>query len=194
MWQKLTVKLNGVSPLIQHNGRLADPTHPVVKAMKKISSKRKKTDADFEELARLEFQGGLYMGDDGPVLPAHVIEATFINGAKKTRDGMTAKAGMFVEENACLEYEGPKDREELWEDESYRHVAKVSVGRASIMRTRPIFDKWAATVTVNYDDEQADERQVTRWIEDAGRLVGFCDWRPRYGRFEVVSVVNGKED
>ena len=35
------------------------------KAMKAITSKRKKTDEDYIELARLEFFGGLYADDQG---------------------------------------------------------------------------------------------------------------------------------
>lgn len=177
-----------------HNGQLADPQNSVVKAMKQISGKRKKTDADFDELARLEFQGGLYMGKTGPILPAHVLEAAIINGAKKSKEGTLAKPAFFVEDSAILEYEGPKDRDNLWENEDFRIVSKVKVGQASIMRTRPIFDKWACEFIVNYDDSLVNQEQVERWIDSCGQQVGFGDWRPRYGRFVVESVTNGKID
>ena len=71
--ETLKARLTGLVPLILHNARLADPLDPISKAMKTVSSKRKKTDADFEELARLEFEGGLYMVDDEPVIPARLI-------------------------------------------------------------------------------------------------------------------------
>ena len=85
--------------------------------MIKISGKRIKTDADLEELARLEFQGSLYFGKEGPFLPAQVIEASIIDGAKKSKDGLKAKAGMFVEKGAILEYDGPLDRD--WETRTF---------------------------------------------------------------------------
>lgn len=162
--------------------------------MKKISGKRSKTEADFEELARLEFQGSLYWSKEyGPCLPGLVLEAAIINGAKKSKDGMKAKAGMFIEENPKLEYDGPRTREELWKDENFRFVAPVVVNRARIMRTRPIFNNWSVKFNVSYDDSQVDESQVLKWLEDAGQQVGLCDWRPRYGRFEVEKL-NGKID
>jgi len=104
----VTLTLIGEQPgLLLHNGELANPLNPIVKEMKKISGKRSKTEADYEELARLEFQGGLYMGQDGPVIPATCIEAMLINGAKKSKEGPKAKVGIFVTKNARLEYDGP---------------------------------------------------------------------------------------
>lgn len=191
MWKQLTVKLNGVSPILMHNGQLANPLNPVVIEMKKISVKRSKTEADLLELARLEFQGSLYMGDNGPVLPAHVLESAIVNGAKKSREGLKAKSGMFIENSSCLEYDGSRDRKELWADENFRFVAPVVINRARIMRTRPIFNDWSATITVNYDDNQVNEASVIKWLQDTGQQVGLCDWRPKYGRFEV-EYTNGK--
>lgn len=193
MWKKVTVRLTGVAPLIMHNGQLADPLNKGVKALKEISGKRSKTDADYEEMARLEFQGSLYMDGSGPVLPGHVIEATIVNGAKKTKEGQKAKAGMFVDKNHPLMYDGPRSREDLWADENFRLVAPVIVNRARIFRTRPIFNDWSVEAVINYDDTQANEAQVVKWLENAGNQVGICDWRPRYGRFEV-EVLNGKID
>jgi len=191
MWKTLEVRLTGIAPLIMHNGQLADPLNEGVKAMKRVSGKRSKTEADFEELAKLEFQGSLYMGQNGPVIPSHVLESAIVNGAKKSKDGQKAKAGMFVDKNATLEYDGPKDREGLWNAPEFRLVAPVVVSRARVMRTRPIFNEWAVNVVISFDDNQANEAQVLRWVEDAGSQVGLCDWRPRYGRFQVERV-NGK--
>lgn len=187
MLQKKEVKLTGVSPLIMHNGLLANPLNPVVQAMKKISGKRNKTEADFEELSKLEFNGGIYMGQngDGPIIPAHVIEACIINGAKKSKDGMIAKAAVFVEENPPLLYDGPRDRDGLWADESFRFIVPVNVQRSKVMRTRPIFHDWSLEFTITYDDSQTDAAKIMMWLEAAGTQVGLCDWRPRYGRFVV---------
>ena len=188
MWKQTTVRLNGVAPLIQHNGLLADPMNSGVQALKKISGKRSKTEADFEEMARLEFQGSLYYGENGPVIPGRVLEACIINGAKKSRDGLVAKAAVFVDSNPDLLYDGPKTREELWADENFRLVVPVVVSRARIMRTRPIFNVWCVEFIVNYDDKQTNVKDVVKWLEAAGVQVGMGDWRPRYGRFEVKVI------
>lgn len=184
MWKKATYQLTGQAPLISHNGQLADPTNKWSKAIKQISSKRNKTDADYEELARLEFFGSLYLDPNGPVIPASNIEACLINAAKKRTEGNKAKAGMYIAAHASLLYNGPRTAENLWADDVFRFSAGVVVQRARVMRMRPKFDQWQATVEVNYDDEQVDLSALDTWVEIAGSQIGLGDWRPRYGRFE----------
>jgi len=195
MWSELRLKAKSAAPLICHNGALADQTAKVPKMMKEISGKKSKTDADYERLAELEFQGSLYMGKDGPILPAEVIEATMICGAKKVRQGPKAKAGAFVAEHASLQYkhpqtgdDGPRTRDELWSDESFRIVAGVRVQTNRVMRTRPIFHDWECEFTVRYDDDQVNSSDVIEWFRYAGIQVGFGDWRPKYGRFTIEEV------
>ena len=68
-YQRMKFRLTGVSPLVKHNGRLANPWDPMAKALKAVAGERAKTDADFEELARIEFLGGLYVCENGPCIP-----------------------------------------------------------------------------------------------------------------------------
>ena len=49
------IRFQGVSPLLCHNGQTADPRNAYSKAIKAISGKRKKTDSDYDEMARLEW-------------------------------------------------------------------------------------------------------------------------------------------
>jgi hypothetical protein len=102
--------LTGTTELLMHNIRLANPDDPYTKAIAKISSKRKKTDEDRHEMARLEFLGGLYTGsraffepgytsstEDSPanednddlvvVMPQTNIKRAFKEAAKATRQG-----------------------------------------------------------------------------------------------------------
>lgn len=182
----LKFKIVGVaSALIMHNGDLANPLGKFAKAIKAISAKRKKTDADFEQMAKLEFFGSLYMKDGVPVIPAFVVEATIISGAKKAKRGNDAKAGIFCMADAVLEYEGPKGVEELWADERFRIQCGVRVGQARVIRTRPKFDKWSIVVELTYDDQILNEADVRDFLIKAGAEVGFCDWRPKHGRFHV---------
>lgn len=188
MWKQAQYKLTSSSPLIMHNGQLVDPTNKWVKLMKKITSKRNKTDADYEELARLEFFGGLYLGEDGPVIPAHCIEGTLVNAAKKQKQGATAKSAMFCDTHAKLEYDGPRLADELWGDEQFRIVASVKIGQAKVMRTRPIFRGWSAVISVTYDDSQINLSSLDEWVKAGGSVVGFLDWRPKYGRYEAERI------
>jgi hypothetical protein len=143
-------------------------------------------------LARLEFIGGLYYSDNpGVILPAEVLEATINGGARKFKEGMDAKAGLVVMEHAKLEYKDSDlnlTPQELWEKEEYRLQKMVTVSRARILRTRPVFEDWSAEIEVTYEDTVCDASQVYKWLKKAGEIVGMCDWRPRYGRFTVAAL------
>src|SRR4051812_42449297 len=150
-WEKIYYKLVSSAPLIQHNGRTANPLDKWAKAIKQISSKRAKTDADYEEMARLEFLAGLYMGPSGPVLPSYMMDSVLVAGAKKSKEGQIAKSGVFCMEHASLEYDGPRTTEGLWADERYRFSAIVRVQNARIARMRPRFETWQAVVRFKYE-------------------------------------------
>jgi hypothetical protein len=189
MYQQMKFRVRSVCPLLMHNGQLSDPLNKWAKALKKISGKRGKTDDDFAEMARIEFLGGLYTNKAGePVLPGELIEATIVAGAKKKKKGPAAKAGIIVDGNAPLVYKGPKTAEELCKDESFRNATPVKVQQNRVVRTRPQFDQWECEFTVHYLPDQVDAADVRDWVEIAGRVCGFGDWRPRFGRFEVVEV------
>lgn len=185
--RSLTLRIIGVSPLVMHSGQLANPLSPAAKELRKISKKRAKTDADLEYMSRVEWTGGLWLSGGEPCIPGEAIEACFIAAAKKSKRGMLARAGMLSPENWPLEYDGPRDIADLWEDENFRLVAGVRVGQARVMRTRPIFRRWAARIRIDYIDDQLDRSDIVDILKLGGRIIGVGDWRPRFGRFEIES-------
>jgi hypothetical protein len=189
---QLTATMKGVSALLCHNGQTADPRNRFSKAMKAISSKRKKVDADFEQMAKLEWTAGLYLRDGRLVLPDHVMESCFIGGAKKSKNGVQAKCGVFFDGDAVLSYDGQPTEpltedvlDEMFESGQFSHTVGVKVGMSKVMRCRPVFRNWSAVVTFSYDPDVLNRREVEDIFHDAGRLVGVGDWRPKFGRFEV---------
>jgi hypothetical protein len=184
-WQTVKYTLKSSCPMLVHNGRMANPLDKYAKMMKEVSGKRTKTDADYEQIAKIEFMAGLYMGVDGPIIPASNFDAMLINAAKKVKDGNAAKAGVFCLEHARIEYEGPRTADELWADERFRHTALVRVATAKVVRTRPVFGEWTAVVTINLEDGVVNAAQVDRWFQIAGAQVGLGDWRPQWGRFQA---------
>lgn len=184
-WQTLTYQLTSDCPMIVHNGQTADPLNKFSKAMKQISGKRKKTDADYEEMSRIEFMAGLYMGKDGPIIPARNIDSLLVNAAKKNREGPIAKSGVFCTTDTPMQYDGPRSAEALFADERFRHVAIVRVQQARISRTRPVFPVWTANVSVQIENTVVNPKQVDDWFVIAGTQIGLGDWRPQHGRFSV---------
>lgn len=188
-WQEVSYRLTGAASLIVHNGQLADPLNPYSKEIKKISGKRNKTDADFERMAELEFQGGLYWSPtDGPVLPPDMFDGMILGAAKKFKEGPLAKSGVFTLNAPVLEYDGPRTRDGLWSDERFRFVKGVRVGTARVMRTRPIFHEWQCVVRMNVETSTINVSRLDEWVQTAGNVIGLGDWRPVYGRFTAERI------
>ncbi|MFG6094324.1 hypothetical protein SPB21_03700 [Leptothoe sp. ISB3NOV94-8A] len=173
-----------------HSGQTADPLNRYSKALKAVSSKRAKTDADFEEMAKIEWYASLYTNKkEKIIIPDFVLEAAFVAGARKSKLGKQAQAGLFVDGHALLNFDGddlPID--ELFKRDQNRHCAAVRVQRARVMRTRSFFEDWTATIKLVYNDSMLNKPAVIRAIEDCGEQVGLCDWRPKYGRFVVETI------
>lgn len=170
-----------------HSGQLTDPLNQHSRSIAEISAKRKKTDADYKELGRREFFGSLYLMGGKPCIPGEMLEAALIRGAMKEKRGPQAKAGLLVEHNTALEYEGPREPQALWDDERFRLRVAVKVGQAKVMRTRPRFDGWAASIQVKFLPTLLNAREVRSFLVAAGEQIGIGDWRPRFGRFSVAA-------
>lgn len=184
-----TVTIKGICPMLMHNGQLADPLNEHSQAVSDAvkSAKKSKTEAAWHAAYKAEFMGGLYLGDDGrPCLPGELLESVIVEGAKRSKQGKEVRAGVIVDGNFALEYKGPKTADELWDKKFYK-TASAKVGKNRVMRTRPMFSEWACTFTVHYNPTLVSKRDLLKFIEKAGAEVGVGDFRPRYGRFEVIS-------
>jgi hypothetical protein len=194
MYDEIRFKFTGVAPLIQHSSRLADPLDDATRALKAITSKKKKTDADLEEMARLEWQGGLVLSAAGRVcLAARQIEAMIYEAARSTRAGKDAQRAVYVEDDAELNFAGSKPGkfalDAAWESKNFSLRVPARVQQARVMRTRPIFSGWSTDrVVVKIDKSGFDIKALVDVVILAGEKIGVGDWRPRYGRFlaEVI--------
>lgn len=183
---KFRLTCTGTVPLLMHNPRLANPLDEVAKSIKRISAKRNKTEADHEEMARLEHIGGLYFDPEvGPFLPGHMFEASLTKAARITKSGLKIERGVFIETDVNpLSYDGPRTIEGLWEDKNFRHMASVVVSRNRIMRTRPQFrPRWVVEADGMFDPSVINLEELTEIATTAGQMTGLGDWHPRYGRF-----------
>lgn len=187
----------GGSTLLMHNGQTADPLNKYAKALKAVTSDkaRKKTDEGIIEMGRIEMEAGLYLNAKKQViLPSRVIEAHLAEAARKTKEGKVALAGMFVDTDGVLEYEGgPLSVAKLLDSEAHRLTCAVVVGQAKVMRVRPLFTNWTSSFEVSILEEMAGTSTLETWLRNGGNFVGLGDWRPRYGRYAVkeVKVIKG---
>ena len=126
-----------------------------------------------------------YRNADGKLFtPATHIEGTLTKSAASfTMPGKGKKSfkdaimgGVFVEPDEIIH------KIQDWSIDSRR----AKIGRAAIIRSRTKLDKWELDFKLNIRDENLTESQVKEILENAGKYIGIGDYRPRFGRFEIV--------
>jgi hypothetical protein len=177
--------LTGVSPLMMHNGQLSDPLNEWAQRIKTITAKRKKTDADHEEIGRLEWFGSLYLSNGAICIPREAIKATLIRAGSTLKKGLKVKAGMVCESHVPVLYSGPPDPKALWEDGGFISRIPKKMGQVRVIRTRPLFFPWEADLPLVFNDETINPKEVDELVVIAGHSIGFLEERPDYGRFNV---------
>jgi hypothetical protein len=196
---KVTLELDGRtesngSALVMHNERLADPLDPIARAIAAVAKKRSKTEADHQEIGRLEFHGGLYtdppiagpddLNGQRPCLPAWNVLRCLQDGAKRHKRGVDVLRGVYpLSATATLIYDGPQDPEALWLAGTFALRKTVGVQRSRTVRTRPIFVDWRAELAVEVDPLIFDLDTLRVVWRDAGTFAGIGEMRPVQGRF-----------
>jgi len=189
----MKVKWTGIRPLVMHNGLMADPTNPLVRRIKEITSKgsKKLTESDYEERDRLEWDAGLYWDEtDGIIVPSDNIERCIQLGAQKSRIGKDVQAAVFCSApHISVDYSGPKDKDKMFADPRFTLRKGVAVQKARIIRIRPMIPTgWSLSFDVEFDDSIVNPKNLLKAMNDAGSLVGLGDWRPKFGRFLVEEL------
>lgn len=185
---KVNVSIGG-DQLIMHNGQTSDPLNVYAKRLKEVTSdrQRKKTDEGILEMGRIECEAGLYLdAKKRVILPTRVLEAHIAEGARKTKEGKQALAGMFVDTAGILAYDGgPLTVAQIIDSPEHQLRLSVVVGQVKVMRVRPFFTNWSTTFQVSILEEMVTPSMLRTWLTNGGAFVGIGDYRPRYGRYEV---------
>lgn len=143
-----------------------------------------------------EWKRTVYFDEDiGVYIPAMNLEAAFIEGSKQFKVTGRATATKFIKSGLFIN----DDKLQLLVDNKpIVDLDKVSVDRRTVKnpatkmrntRYRAIFHKWSISflLTISSDDYISTEllRDI---IVYSGMYVGLCDYRPRFGRFKLVSI------
>ena len=156
------------------------------KAKAAKGSKAKKTD---------DVESYVYRNDDHELcVPGEYLRQSIIHAAKYRQDPRSPrksamdlfKAGITsLTQLASL---GVKE----WD---YLHKCRVTIQRNSITRTRPAMKAgWKIEIQLLVNlPEYISPASLNETIAAAGRLIGLGDFRPSYGRFNVVSFDVGFE-
>lgn len=172
------VRIRGIRPLLMHSPQAM---------MEEEGTKRKGERHDpKEEATRL-----LYRDPNGKIcVPAVNVKAAIRDAAKDykvpSKGSKTFKeyvrAGIVVEPEYITLITPSGDPEKDWVVD----LRPVVVQGNRIIRARPRFDDWELEFTVKIIDPIIRGEDLKKFIEDAGKYKGLCDFRPEYGLFEVV--------
>lgn len=192
--ESVSFHIKGLTRHLQHNGALSDPTNKFSVAMRAITSKsaKKKTDADYAALDDLEWEGGLYINENGRVIvPGLVLEGALWEAGKHFRMGTVVRGSVTIPDDALLIYPGPKSIDALRKDPRFRcreSTKNPSTG-GRVMRTRPMFRDWELKFTVKFRPDMIDRRNIIDIVKILGTNVGLSDDRRRMGgRFELIGA------
>jgi hypothetical protein len=198
--KQIKFRLKGITPLLMHNVRLADPLNKFARAIKAIADKGKgKTDADHEEISRLEFFGGAYTDEEERVIvPGRIAKACLAEGGGFSRLGAPIKRavstvdGPFMVMGAAdtATKKAPLNINEMWADERERYRLRTAVGvngGSKTMRTRAHIPEWTVDMTFQYEDTLIKRDGLVQSM-DRARYQGLMDYRPEYGRFEMSVI------
>lgn len=208
MYKQLNIEITGACELMLCNIRRADPTDRITKEIKKVTSKRTKTESDFTLIKHLEWLGALYTTKDGPFtivgdqlelgdfgnvcIRGNMIEACLIGGAKKNKLGVQFKAGMFCDGDFELDFPNRKPAAELYGNPTFSDTRPVKLnGKTTIFTTRAFFPDWSLKFQVSYLPDLINRSHIEEAVDKAGQISGIGAYRPRYGRFDVKSITNG---
>lgn len=184
-------EIEGVTQHMQHNGQLADPQCRYVIEMSKITSKpaKKRTSEDIARLEDLEWEGSLYLNENGRVIvPGSVIEGAMFEAGKVYRDGQVVRNGLQSGDDWLLDYEGPKDLEALRLDPRFhsRVMVRNPSTKARVARSRPIFRRWGLTFAIQYHTGMLSREDIVKMVNTLGDQIGLSDDRKKMGGRFIV--------
>lgn len=183
------VEIKGLSPILMHSCSGLDPTHPLRKEAATITAKRgpKKTEADLERLDWIDFQLSAYHNGKHLFIPGENLHGLIRDGARASRKGKEIQAAVqVIEQEIPIIYDGPKELRALY-DKKFVDRRRVVIQRSAVLRTRCRLNKWSLTFSLFIEQSVINPESVKEALEYAGARIGLGDFRPRFGRFEVVA-------
>jgi hypothetical protein len=186
---KLRLTCRGTGPLLLYDERLASPLNPYARRIAELSVQPGLTGEDLRQIARLQFEGGLYWDERlGPYVPASMLRKSLVTGARLIRAGRKIERGVLI--SSCmlpLAYEGPRDIEGLWGGgkSPFVDLQPVRVQSSRIDRCRPVFREWVIEAEILADPHVIEPDMFAEAARLAGEINGLGEHR-EYGRYRAL--------
>lgn len=173
---RAVVAIEGTSPLLFHRWNCEEVE---VKSKAKKGSAEKKTD---------NIEAYLWRNDRGHIcIPGEYLRQSIIHAAKYEQDPRSCRKSMMDLAKAAIVSLTDLGDTGLKEPDYLDH-RRVTVQRAGITRIRPALKHgWRAEFLFMVNlPEYLPPPKLNYLSQQAGRLVGLADFRPSYGRFNVI--------
>lgn len=170
------VTIQGTADLLFHRWNVDAVAE---KAAAKKGSQAKKTD---------DLESYIYRAEDGTIaVPGEYLRMAIIGAAKFRQDPRSPRKSAQDLFKAAVVAITPlaTTKAKTWDYEDRRRVV---IQRAGITRTRPAMKSgWTITVQLLVNlPEYVSPQLLNEVIQQAGKLIGIGDFRPTFGRFQVV--------
>ena len=193
--------LTGTSGLLLSNNICSDPLSEASKLKKHFISKRVKVDADHLNLRKLDWVASGYWSNEGTVsidepsnsividgtsdlyMPSQNFARCLRNGATAFKLGKEVTRALIVNNQATIEYDGPRDAVEMLQHKRFINISPVVRQKQTNWVTRLVIPSWSCTFNITIDDDRIPVEDLERILKAAGGFEGLGTWRPRYGRF-----------
>lgn len=174
---RVEVTIRGDADLLMHRWN-CEAVAEKAKAAK--GSAAKKTD---------DIESYVYRDDEGFLcLPGEYLRQAIIGASKFRQDPRSPRKSAMDLTKAAIVSLTPLASlgKREWD---YEHRCRVQIQRNGVTRVRPAFKAgWEAVFVLLVTlPEYVSREMLHGLIVDAGRLIGLADFRPTYGRFQVVS-------
>ncbi len=190
---EIDVRIRGTAPMLQHKFGL-----PELENIQK-ASKKQTGSVDYS----LEWMETMYVTSTGLLYqPANHIEGALKKaGARFKIKGGAGKTYKDAFSGYC--YVTPDEIPHIWnnqyvlaptkdllttpQENMLVNVQRVVIQRSAVARARLMLcPGWELAFGIQIHDDQLRIEVVKEALIEAGRAIGIGDYRPRYGRFEVV--------
>lgn len=173
---RVLVTLEGVCPLLFHRWNNESVES---KSKAKKGSLEKKTD---------DVESYLYRNDKGIIcIPGEYVRQSVIHAAKYEQDPRSPRKSMMDLMKAALVSLTELSPTGL-KDPDYLDKRRVVIQRNAITRTRPALKEgWRCEFILMVNlPEYLPPQRLNHILQQAGRIIGLADFRPSYGRFNVI--------
>ncbi len=170
---KVTVKIKGTAPLLMNKY--------VMDKNDEKQAKRRDEQIDPEEAA----VKALYKNSKGCYAPSAWLDACLRETAKEFKGrGRTSLKATVLATVFVVPDEIPLNKDTY--DEIDQRMG--SINRIHIFKSRPKFNSWELEFVINYNEKRINKSMLKNILEEAGKTKGVGDYRPKFGRFEIVKV------